>query len=100
MDSDTVTVGLELLLGVFVTRFWLPVVNLGSHFSLECNPKQREPQRVFHWLLTSDFSMKSARFCLLFWDQPTPTAIPSTVTSKVPSFSSVSPFYFFLVANS
>ena len=46
MYSNSVTVHSPLLLSVFVARFWLPVLNLGSYSSLMCNPKQSEPLLV------------------------------------------------------
>ena len=45
--SDYLTVHSLLLLSVFVARFWLPVVSLGSHSSLVCNPKQSKLLQVF-----------------------------------------------------
>ena len=45
--SDLPTVHSPLSLSVFVARFWLPVVSLGSHSSLVCNPKQSKLLRVF-----------------------------------------------------
>ena len=45
--SDSLTVQSLLLLSVFVARFWLPVVSLGSHSSLVCNPKQSKLLWVF-----------------------------------------------------
>ena len=45
--SDPPTVHSPLSLSVFVARFWLPVVSLGSHSSLVCNPKQSKLLRVF-----------------------------------------------------
>ena len=62
--SDSLTVHSPLLLSVFVARFWLPVVNLGSHSSLVYNPKQSEQLQVFSngiFLLT--LSLKTA--CLV-----------------------------------
>ena len=94
--SDSVTVHSLLWLSVFVARFWLPVVNLGSHSSLVCNRKQSEPLRVFsNGILLRTQSLKTARFCLTFPDRPTLTAILSAVASKVHSFSSIAPFHFF-----
>ena len=45
--SDPPTVHSPLSLSVFVARFWLPVLSLGSHSSLVCNPKQSKLLRVF-----------------------------------------------------
>ena len=79
-----------------MARFWLPVVSLGSQSSLVCNPKQSKLLRVFfQWHLSSDFVCETARFCLIFPDRPTLTAVLSAVASKVPRFSSIAPFHFF-----
>ena len=85
---------LELLLSVFVARFWLPVVNLRRHSSLVCKPKQSEPQRVFP--MASHFGLCLWKPHVFVWSFQIYRCQPQYLQLSFPKFLVSPPFLLFI----